>query len=103
MLQNFTLGTFSQGASGGGAAFESIASATGTGSSDSITFTSIPGTYQHLQISGISRSTNASVGLANLTIRFNSDTTNSNYSYQGFGGDCSSPYAGGSANSQMYL
>jgi hypothetical protein len=31
-------------------AYESIASATGTGSSATITFSSIPSTYQHLQI-----------------------------------------------------
>jgi hypothetical protein len=41
-------------ASSGGAAaggdFESIATATGTGSSSSVTFTSIPQTYKHLQL-----------------------------------------------------
>jgi len=39
-------------ASGGGAAgaFESIATVTATGSQTSLTFTSIPNTYQHLQL-----------------------------------------------------
>jgi len=46
-------------ASAGGKAssFESIATATGTGSSATISFSSIPGTYSHLQIRGISRAT----------------------------------------------
>lgn len=52
-------------------AFESIATATGTGSSGTITFSSIPSTYQHLQI----RYTNR-MGAAgdNIIMRFNSDS-----------------------------
>lgn len=74
-LQNFTLGTFAQGAAGGGGAFESIATANGTGSSATITFSSIPSTYQHLQIRGIWRSTGSGTsGSQELQIYFNSDT-----------------------------
>jgi len=40
-------------------AFESIASASGTGSSGTITFSSIPSTYQHLQIRGTADSSGA--------------------------------------------
>lgn len=55
--------------------FESIASATGTGSSNTITFSSIPGTYQHLQIRGLFKSTGASDGGdLTLTMRFNNDS-----------------------------
>jgi hypothetical protein len=39
--------------------YESIATINGTGSSGSITFSSIPSTYKHLQIRGIARSTEA--------------------------------------------
>jgi hypothetical protein len=51
-------------ASSGGAAastssYESIASATGTGSSGTITFSSIPSTYKHLQIRGMGRASGA--------------------------------------------
>lgn len=42
---------------GASTAFESIASATGTGSNTSITFSSIPSTYQHLQLRIIARKT----------------------------------------------
>ena len=50
--------------------FESIASATGTGSSGTITFSSIPSTYQHLQIRGIFRSDVGSQA-TNLSIQLN--------------------------------
>lgn len=54
----------------------------GAGGAASITFSSIPGTYKHLQIRGISRYTSA----GNSTIiRFNSDTA-SNYSWHGLYG-----------------
>lgn len=39
--------------------YESIATASGTGSSGIITFSSIPSTYKHLQIRGIARTTEA--------------------------------------------
>ena len=52
--------------------FESIATVVGTGSSDTLTFSSIPSTYKHLQIRGI-----ANDGVGNgyqAGLRFNSDT-----------------------------
>jgi hypothetical protein len=65
---------------GGGVAtdYESIATANGTGSSGTITFSGIPSTYTHLQIRGFARSSRA----ANsdfVYIRLNSDS-GSNYS-----------------------
>jgi len=89
MLQNFTLGSFAQGVSAGGGAFESIASATGTGSSNEITFSSIVGTYKHLQIRAIARTTNTSTSAGRLDIRFNGDT-GSNYTIHNLTGDPSS-------------
>jgi hypothetical protein len=60
--------------------YESIATATGTGSSGVITFSSIPQTYQHLQIRAISRRT-TSEGSASQDgwFVFNGDTSTSNY------------------------
>ena len=71
-------------ASSGGAAaggdYESIATVTvGSGGSSSISFTSIPSTYQHLQVRGIARGT-AAYTYSNLFFQFNLDT-GSNYSY----------------------
>jgi hypothetical protein len=55
-------------------AYESIASATGTGSSGTITFSSISGTYTSLQIRVTVRDTNASTGFGTLTLRLNNDS-----------------------------
>jgi hypothetical protein len=66
-------------AAGGGASYESIATVNGTGSSSTIVFNSIPGTYTHLQLRGISRSTTATTTLFDLEIRLNADGGN-NYS-----------------------
>lgn len=55
-------------------AFESIASATGTGSSGTITFSSIPSTYVGLQIRVTVRDTTANTGFGTLTLRLNNDS-----------------------------
>ena len=65
-------------AAGGGTAYESIATTTvGGGGSATVTFSSIPATYTHLQIRGISRQSTG--GFAQVFAQFNSDTGN-NYS-----------------------
>jgi hypothetical protein len=57
----------------------------GSGGTSTISFTSIPGTYKHLQIRGIMRSANS----ANNPLRFNSDS-GSNYTWHQLQGDGSS-------------
>ena len=60
--------------------YESITTVTvGAGGTSTITFSSIPSTYTHLQIRGIARSTLAGVNPDNIAFRFNSDS-GSNYS-----------------------
>lgn len=74
-----------------GGAFESIATVTvGSGGASSIEFTSIPGTYQHLQIRMISR--NSSTG-SRVNVRLNSDS-GSNYNGHYLFGDGASASAG---------
>jgi hypothetical protein len=80
----------SSGGAAGGGAYESIASATGTGSSGTITFSSIPSTYTSLQIRGTCRTT----GATQATIRFNGDT-GANYASHQLYGDGTSAAAGG--------
>lgn len=58
--------------------FESIATATGDGSSAFVEFTSIPATYTHLQIRGGGRST-ASATTVNINLRINGVTTQGSY------------------------
>jgi hypothetical protein len=58
--------------------YESIATTTvGSGGAADVTFSSIPATYTHLQIRGISRNASAT---DTISIRFNSDT-GSNYTW----------------------
>lgn len=57
--------------------YESIATAVGTGSSNSITFTTIPSGYKHLQIRGILLGSSSDV----VQVAYNSDTTATNYYY----------------------
>ena len=70
------LGTISSSLQKESPAFESIASASGTGSSATITFSSIPSTYQHLQIRCLLKSTGTSVALSGGDLTFNGNTTN---------------------------
>jgi hypothetical protein len=57
--------------------FESIATVTvGAGGSSTISFTSIPSTYTHLQLRGIAKHSSSGVWSA---IKFNSDSTGANY------------------------
>jgi len=76
--------------------YESIASATGTGSSGTITFSSIPSTYKHLQIRMIAKNTNTTALSAdNVRVRFNSDS-GSNYAAHRLYGEGTSAGALGS-------
>jgi hypothetical protein len=69
--------------------FQSIATTTvGAGGATTITFSSIPSTYQHLQIRVLAR-TNRSAGVDIMSMRMNSDTGN-NYADHLFYGDGSS-------------
>jgi hypothetical protein len=62
-------------------AYESIATATGTGSSGTITFSSIPSTYTHLQIRDYRKNDSLfRSGFNDLLVRFNSDSSAS-YTY----------------------
>jgi hypothetical protein len=80
--------------------YESIATASGTGSSGTITFSSIPSTYKHLQLRYIAR-TNWATGGADFLYSFNSDTTNSNYAYHRLGGTGDTAFAQASTSSRI--
>jgi hypothetical protein len=84
------------------AGFFLIQRVAGTGSSENITFTSIPSNYKHLQIRGILRGT-SSAGISNAAIRLNSDTTEVNYASHHLGGDGGSVFVYGSASGPVYL
>lgn len=80
--------------------YDSIATATGTGSSGTISFTSIPSTYKHLQIRYIARGTLADVN-ADIYCYLNADTTQANYARHNLRGNGTAASAGGSAASAL--
>jgi len=82
------LGLLSQGGGAGAVdAFEQIQTINGTGASGTITFSSIPSTYKHLQIRYVM--TNTANNFAILRMQVNGDT-GSNYSYYDLYGNNSS-------------
>ena len=77
--------------------YESIATVTvGSGGSSSISFSSIPSTYKHLQLRAY-----APTGQY-FNIRFNGDTTTSNYREHYLGGTGSSVYVGSNASNLFF-
>ncbi len=95
-LLNTILGTLSSGVAASTSSYESIASATGTGSAGNIVFNSIPGTYSALQIRANARDTynDGSSILLDLQMQFNGDT-GSNYTKHFLTGNGSSASASG--------
>jgi len=93
-LPNLILGILgSSGAVVGGTSYESIATVTLGSSNSTIEFTSIPSTYKHLQLRVMSPSGSYA------TLRFNNDTTTSNYRYHYvLGTGAGSPSAGSVQN-----
>ena len=75
--------------------FESIASASGTGSSGTITFSSIPSTYQHLQVRLLG---NTSTTQASWGVRLNGSSTATDYTAHKLTGNGSTATAGAYAN-----
>lgn len=79
-------------------AYDSIATTTvGAGGASSITFSSIPSTYTHLQVRLLARTNRAAVSDYGI-VTLNSDS-GANYSYHYLQGDGSSATAGSSTNS----
>lgn len=93
-MLNSIVGLLSGGVAAGD--YESIATATGSGAS-SVTFSSIPATYQHLQIRALVRMASGTSGLDNMGMQINSDTTNANYASHYLSGD------GATASSSSFI
>jgi hypothetical protein len=98
------LGIFASAVTGGvsTSSFESIATVTvGSGGASTITFSSIPGTYTHLQIRGIGRSSNGGAP-DNIYARINSDSS-TNYSNHYLWGNGTVAQATGGSNNDLYI
>ena len=72
--------------------YDSIATYTGSGAS-SVTFSSIPSTYRHLQLRLLVRMASGTGGTDNMAMQFNSDTTNTNYASHSLRGSGTSAVA----------
>ena len=104
-MLNSIVALLESGAGGGGAAYESIATVTAAGGESSISFTSIPSTYKHLQIRYIARNSSAlSAFSTSPLITFNSDTA-SNYAehYLQGNGSAASAVGSGTGNPGIQL
>jgi hypothetical protein len=83
----------SSGVSAAGGDYESIATVTvGAGGASTVTFSSIPSTYKHLQFRIYARSTIAGTSSDNIAFRINGDT-GSNYSTHNLYGTGAGAYA----------
>ena len=99
MIGAITAGLFSDaGAPASTNSFESIQTVTvGSGGQSSISFTSIPSTYKHLQIRIFAKTSRAGQPIDGMNIQFNGDTA-SNYSQHWIQGDGSTASAFGYAS-----
>lgn len=95
-------------ASSGGAAaggdYESIATVTvGSGGSSSVSFTSIPSTYQHLQVRIIAKDSRGVGNLSNLYMTFNSDTGANYATHQLYGDGGGAGAAAATSSTSMFF
>jgi hypothetical protein len=81
-------------------AYDSIATVTVGTAQSTITFSSIPATYTHLQIRGFGRSSSANM---NITLRVNSDSSSSYTEHYLYGDGTSVAAGGGTAGTTAFL
>jgi hypothetical protein len=94
---SFLINPFTFAVAGGD--FESIATVTvGSGGSATAVFDNIPGTYQHLQIRLVARSSRSGSNTDSLYVQYNTDTSSANYvRYHALSGNGSSASASAQA------
>lgn len=86
MIGNIAAGLYGAGVAASTNSYESIATYSLSSANSTITFSSIPSTYKHLQLRYMARSARTSDAGATMILRFNSDTGN-NYAYHIFYAD----------------
>ena len=85
------------------ASFDSIATQTvGAGGASSVTFSSIPSTYTHLQVRCYAQTNRGTYGIDEVRIRFNSDT-GTNYADHSLYGNGSAVFSGASTSTTGML
>jgi hypothetical protein len=101
MIGAITAGLYGTGVPPVTNSYESIATVSVTSNQSTISFSSIPSTYKHLQIRYIAASTRSTYGFDQLTMKLNSDS-GANYSSHQLAGTGSSATATG-YSSQNYM
>ena len=102
-MLNVISGLLAGGVAASTNSYESIATLSGNGSGTSISFTSIPSTYKHLQIRGIMReSSGTGVDDTFFGVQFNGDTA-TNYSTHNLLGDGASVSANSGVSQSRIL
>lgn len=96
-MLNVISGLLAGGVAASTNSYESIATAYGSLSSGSITFTSIPSTYKHLQVRIFGNTNRSDASIAYGVFTVNGDTS-ANYSWHMLTGDGSAASAGAGAN-----
>jgi len=83
--------------------YDSIATLNGTGSSGTITFSSIPATYKHLQLRFLLKGTSSSGGYpTSFNFYVNSDNTSANYYHHALNGSgATATTSAGAGNSDL--
>jgi hypothetical protein len=94
-----SLGIFASANQSASTSFESISTVTVSSSLSSVSFTSIPSTYSHLQIRLIARGSSSD---SYFSLTFNSDTA-TNYSWHQLYGDGSSAGASGGSSASSIV
>ena len=89
-----SLGIFASANTTVGTSYESIATTNITTNTASVTFSSIPATFTHLQLRVIGRTDRSGSAFDAFLIRVNNDTTAANYTYHYLLGDGASASAG---------
>lgn len=103
MIGAITAGLYGTGVPPVTNSYESIATVSvGSGGSSSISFSSIPSTYKHLQVRLLAKAApTAGSGAYDLRLAFNSDTTGSNYNEHYLYGNGSGVGAGVNTNNRI--
>lgn len=96
MIGNIAAGLFGTGVAAVTASYESIATVTLSSSQSTVSFTSIPSTYKHLQIRWLAKTDRTEID-DNVLMQFNSDT-GSNYSWHFMRGNSSVTLSNAFAN-----
>ena len=98
-MLNVITGLHGTGVAASTTAFESIATVTPSGSTGTVTFSSIPQTYKHLQLRILARGTSGSGGYyTNVYTQLNGDSTTSNYYNHYLGGGGSGTVVGANSS-----